>query len=92
MVGAGPSGTYSAYKLRNKGQTVELFEYSNRTGGRLFTAHLPNTPDINMEFGGMRYLQKTHRRFERLVKELSTFVFTFFSLFSLESLSSNFFS
>nr|P35903.1 RecName: Full=Achacin; Flags: Precursor [Lissachatina fulica]CAA45871.1 achacin [Lissachatina fulica] len=71
VVGAGPSGTYSAYKLRNKGQTVELFEYSNRIGGRLFTTHLPNVPDLNLESGGMRYFKNHHKIFGVLVKELN---------------------
>ncbi|KAH9505679.1 hypothetical protein Btru_055485 [Bulinus truncatus] len=70
IVGAGPAGTYSAYRLRNEGLRIEVFEYSNRVGGRYFTSSLPNVPDVPLEFGGMRFIPKVHTRLVRVIQEL----------------------
>lgn len=73
VVGAGSAGAYFAYRLRDAGLAVELFEYSDRVGGRLFTTTLPNIPDLKLELGGMRYIDGEHHRIQRLVHELSKF-------------------
>ncbi|NP_001191524.1 aplysianin A precursor [Aplysia californica] len=70
IVGAGPSGAYSAYKMRYSGKDVGVFEYSDRVGGRLYTYQLPNTPDVNLEIGGMRYITGAHNILQALTKEL----------------------
>ncbi|XP_059140727.1 achacin-like isoform X2 [Physella acuta] len=70
IVGAGPSGAYSAYKLRKSNKVVELFEFSNRVGGRLYTTTLPNAPDLLLEAGGMRFISEVHVKVEAVTKEL----------------------
>jgi hypothetical protein len=68
IVGAGAAGLYTAYRLLNsgtlnQGDTVRLFEWSNRPGGRIYSyafpasAYPPNvTPNgLYCEFGGMRF-------------------------------------
>ncbi|KAH9505678.1 hypothetical protein Btru_055484 [Bulinus truncatus] len=70
VVGAGPAGTYSAYRLRDEDLRIEVFEYSNRVGGRLYTTRLPDAPDVPVELGGMRFIPQVHARVMRLVQEL----------------------
>ncbi|KAK6976616.1 L-amino-acid oxidase [Biomphalaria glabrata] len=70
IVGAGPAGTYSAYRLREQNLRVEVFEYSNRVGGRLYTSRLPDAPDVPVELGGMRFIPQVHTRVMHLVQEL----------------------
>jgi protoporphyrinogen oxidase len=45
---------------------VELFEYSGRIGGRLYSLRLPGAPHLPIELGGMRFLN-THKRVMSLV-------------------------
>ena len=59
IIGAGIAGTYAAWKLRYQNMSITVYEYSNRTGGRLHTVHLPEAPDINVELGGMRFFPGT---------------------------------
>jgi monoamine oxidase len=46
---------------------VELFEYSDRIGGRLYSLQVPGVPSLPIELGGMRFLN-THNRVVSLVK------------------------
>ncbi|MBI2718118.1 MAG: FAD-dependent oxidoreductase [Rhizobiales bacterium] len=64
IVGAGAAGLYSAYRLvadpatkvgRLKGGEVQIFEMSERIGGRLWSVTLPGMT-ISAELGGMRYM------------------------------------
>lgn len=68
IVGAGPAGLYTAYRLLssgtlNQGDTVRLFEWSNRPGGRIYTYTFPASAyppgakpnGLYCEFGGMRF-------------------------------------
>jgi hypothetical protein len=68
IVGAGASGLYTAYRLLSggtlqAGDTVQLFEWSQRPGGRIFTYTFPDSvypsgqqPDgLYAELGGMRF-------------------------------------
>jgi hypothetical protein len=63
IVGAGAAGLYTAYRLLsggklNPGDTVRLFEWSNRPGGRIYTYTFPPPVGSNglyCEFGGMRF-------------------------------------
>lgn len=68
IVGAGAAGLYTAYRLLasgtlNEGDTVKLFEWSKRPGGRIYTYRFPDSvyppgtqPNgLYCEFGGMRF-------------------------------------
>jgi monoamine oxidase len=80
IVGGGISGLYSGWRmltadlrrsrvlgeLAQDGQlNVQIFEMSNRVGGRLLSLTPPEMPDFKAEFGGMRYLSN-----QRLVRNL----------------------
>ena len=73
IVGAGAAGLYTAYRLLNggtlnAGDTVRLFEWSDRPGGRICTYTFPasvypagTTPNgLYCEFGGMRFATDTN--------------------------------
>jgi hypothetical protein len=73
IVGAGAAGLYTAYRLLNggtlkAGDTVKLFEWSDRPGGRIYTYTFPPSvypPGIApnglyCEFGGMRFATDTN--------------------------------
>src|SRR5579885_2819371 len=63
IVGAGAAGLYTAYRLLTGGtlqseDTVQLYEWSQRPGGRIFTYTFPDEVGGNglyCEFGGMRF-------------------------------------
>jgi hypothetical protein len=68
IVGAGASGLYTAYRLLksgklNPGDTVRLFEWGSRPGGRIYTYTFPQSVypkgmtanGLYCEFGGMRF-------------------------------------
>lgn len=64
IVGAGAAGLYTAYRLLSSGNlnpgvdTVNLYEWSNRPGGRIYTYTFPSSVGSNglyCEFGGMRF-------------------------------------
>ena len=55
IIGAGIAGSYAAWRLRNQGQKITVFEYSDRIGGRCHTIKFPGIPDINIELGAMRF-------------------------------------
>ena len=63
IVGAGAAGLYTAYRLLSsgalaQGDTVQLFEWSDRPGGRILTYTFPEDIGGNglyCEFGGMRF-------------------------------------
>jgi monoamine oxidase len=59
IVGAGVSGVYSGYRLKqdNPKLNVVIAEMSNRIGGRLYSFKFPQT-NANAEFGGMRFIPK----------------------------------
>lgn len=59
IIGAGISGSYAAYRLREKGWKVSLYEYSNRIGGRIHTVKLPGIPDVNVELGATGWRQRS---------------------------------
>src|SRR5580700_3861086 len=73
VVGAGVSGTYSAWRLKEHHgdkKQIALFEYSNRIGGRLYTETLPGMPHVHAELGGMRYIPKTQPLVSSLIEHL----------------------
>jgi Flavin containing amine oxidoreductase len=74
IVGGGISGVYSGWRLltsaQTSGQKVELFEASNRIGGRLLSVVPPGIPETRIELGGMRYNPNVHTRVARLIEHL----------------------
>jgi lysine 2-monooxygenase len=73
VVGGGVSGAYSAWRLqqeRGQKESIGLFEYSDRIGGRLFTVTLPGLPNVKAEVGGMRYIPDQHVMVASLVGHL----------------------
>jgi len=52
IVGAGMAGLNAAYKLKQSGLTATVFEGSNRTGGRMFTAKDLLGDGLTTELGG----------------------------------------
>jgi len=72
VVGAGVSGAYSAWRLKQKypKKRIALFEYSNRVGGRLYSAQLPGMPNVNAELGGMRYIPDSQTFVRELIENM----------------------
>ena len=73
IVGGGCSGAYSAWRLqqdRGADQSIGLFEYSDRIGGRLYSVTMPGLPNVKAELGGMRYIPTQHILVADLVKHL----------------------
>ena len=73
VVGGGVSGAYSAWRLqadRGADQSIGLFEYSDRIGGRLYSVTMPGLPNVRAELGGMRYIPSQHTMVADLVKHL----------------------
>jgi monoamine oxidase len=70
VVGAGCSGAYSALRLRREGNEVDLFEFSDRIGGRVYTRTLPRMPHVHAEVGGMRFIPDQHKLVAGMVTEL----------------------
>jgi len=69
VVGAGASGTWVAHAIQRArpGWSVELFERSDRIGGRLRSVKIPGL-EHPIELGGMRY-STSHRRVKSVVEE-----------------------
>lgn len=78
IVGAGPSGTYTAYKLREANLDIELFEYSDLIGGRLLTPQVKSVPDITPELEVTRLATHRNWRVRRLAEELSKVLMNFY--------------
>lgn len=72
VVGGGMGGAYTAWRLRQEQPelNVVLYEYSDRIGGRLYTAQLPGMPHVNAELGGMRFIPKTQDFVRELIEQL----------------------
>ena len=56
IIGAGIAGTYAAWRLKDLGKKVTVYEYSDRIGGRCYTSTFSDIPDVNLEFGAMRFV------------------------------------
>lgn len=71
IVGAGVSGAYAAWRLRQQRPElrVRLFEASERIGGRLHSVAFAEAPHLIVEAGGMRFLQ-AHRHVMGLANHL----------------------
>lgn len=68
IVGAGVAGLNAAWKLQQAGLTAKVFEGSNRTGGRMFTAVDLLAPGLTTELGG-EFIDSTHEEMLALMKE-----------------------
>lgn len=73
VVGGGVAGVYTALRLKQSfpEKRIAVFEYSNRTGGRLYTITLPGMPDVHAEVGGMRFIPETQPFVRELVAKLN---------------------
>jgi monoamine oxidase len=69
IVGGGVAGTYAAWRLAEAGHRVQLFESSDRIGGRLHSVAFPQAPHLVAEAGGMRFLD-AHERVSGVVRHL----------------------
>ena len=69
IVGGGVAGLTAAYRLQQKGVDVELFEASNRLGGRMFTKRNFNRDGMFVELGG-ELIDTGHKAMIELAKEL----------------------
>jgi monoamine oxidase len=72
IVGGGISGVYSAWRLKesNRDLTIDVFETSDRIGGRLLTVVPPKMAGARVELGGMRYIVEEHPWVNSLVQHL----------------------
>ncbi len=71
IVGGGLSGIYAALRLATSkaGQSIRLFEVSDRIGGRLHSIAFPQAPGLIGEAGGVRFLD-SHRNIVGLAHTL----------------------
>lgn len=60
IVGAGISGLYTGWRIQTadlvSGLDVQIFELSDRVGGRVISLDPPEMTGLKAEFGGMRFL------------------------------------
>ena len=68
VVGGGMAGLNAAYKLKKAGLTATIFEGSDRTGGRMFTAKNLLGEGITTELGG-EFIDSTHEELLALMDE-----------------------
>lgn len=73
IIGAGVSGVYSGWRLKEKHPdfNITVFEGSDRVGGRLLSVPAPGIPDMVAELGGMRILPSVQPRIKRLIEVLN---------------------
>ena len=60
IVGGGPGGTYAAYRLRDRGLTIQIFEQHGRLGGRTYSIPIPGMSH-KADLGAMRIARFSHR-------------------------------
>jgi len=73
IIGAGVSGVYSAWKLKQKypNKKIVVFEGSDHVGGRLLSVKPPEIPNMVAELGGMRILENNQKLIVNLIAELN---------------------
>ena len=66
IIGAGVSGVYSAWKLKQKypNKKIVVFEGSDHVGGRLLSVKPPEIPNMVAELGGMRILSRKQSKID----------------------------
>lgn len=68
IVGAGIAGLNAAYQLQKAGVYANIYEASNRTGGRIYSAHDIMAPGMTTEVGA-EFIDSTHRDLLDLIDE-----------------------
>ena len=68
IVGAGMAGLNAAWKLQKSGLTARIYEGSDRTGGRMFTAKDLLGAGLTTELGG-EFIDSTHEEMLALMNE-----------------------
>lgn len=73
IVGGGVSGVYAGWRLATEGRLprVEVFEASDRIGGRLLSVSPPGIRNMTAELGGMRILPERQPRIRTLIAALN---------------------
>ncbi len=74
VVGAGIAGLNAAYKLKKAGLRAEIYEASDRTGGRIFTKKDLMGPGLTTECGG-EFIDTPHKEMHALAKEFNLDLF-----------------
>lgn len=69
IVGAGIAGLNAAWQLQKQGLIADVYEASNRTGGRMWTLNEVFGKSINSDLGG-EFVDTTHADIIQLVEEL----------------------
>ncbi|XP_071108036.1 aplysianin-A-like [Haliotis cracherodii] len=77
VIGGGIGGAYTGWRLRDRGLSISVFEYSDRVGGRLFSAELPVAPGTYLDFGGMRFRASVHTTLNRTATEIGLTIIPF---------------
>ncbi|XP_046584737.1 L-amino-acid oxidase-like [Haliotis rubra] len=77
IIGGGIGGAYTGWRLRDRGLSISVFEFSDRVGGRLFTAELPVAPGTYLDFGGMRFCPTDHTTLNRTATEIGLDIIPF---------------
>ena len=68
VIGAGLAGLSAAYKLRLHGWHVEVVEARDRIGGRVFSYHFRENPDLYCELGG-EWVGNDHTEVRKLCRK-----------------------
>ena len=69
VIGAGLAGLSAAYRLKKKNWTVTIVEARDRIGGRVFTHHFRENPELYCELGG-EWVGNDHETIRKLCDEL----------------------
>ncbi|XP_046580637.1 aplysianin-A-like [Haliotis rubra] len=77
VIGGGIGGAYTGWRLRDRGLSISVFEYSDRVGGRLFSTELPVAPGTYLDFGGMRFKKRGHPILTRTATEIGLRIIPF---------------
>lgn len=70
VLGAGLTGLYAAYLLRQKGIEAIVLEASNRVGGRIDTRRFPQEPALTYELGA-EWIGRSHTHVRNLCRQLN---------------------
>ncbi len=70
IIGAGMAGLHCAYRLKQAGLTARVYEASDRTGGRMFTAQ-GSFPDGQVAELGGELIDSIHLTMQKLAEEFS---------------------
>ncbi|XP_046330467.2 aplysianin-A-like [Haliotis rufescens] len=77
VIGGGIGGAYTGWRLRDRGLSISVFEYSDRVGGRLFTTDFPAATGTYLDFGGMRFRSGAHPTLNRTATEIGLNIIPF---------------